>query len=737
MSPWQELGIEPTGEVGAIRKAYAARLKKSRPEDDPAGFVRLRAAYEAALALAPRLAPQGEAAKTQLPGDGKPTGPAQAEFRPPEAPPPLNPKIQVAPLESETPGPSGGRPSGAERPEIRRRPADTPEDVTKPERDQGPAKPTIRSAPIATETGEDTPDRPQDQGKPTIRAAPIATETDGDTPDRPLDHGKPTIRAAPLDAEDGQDRPAAKGPQAIRSRPIEPRETDARETRVPPPLDRGKPVVRTAPVDLRAGGGAPKPVPRPAAAESLLTPESAAAISSISAALDRRLSEEAANQLLIACSRHLLPLRTEFVLKDRLAALLLADDKIPIDRLVSFTRQFGWYDEADILRSRGDTAQNRLSAKVATVVAAERERDRAAAAERDRLRKEAVEHARRQEALTRRASFKDLGRVLLLFFFVLILLGGVVRTLGPPPHIGAVQPATQPAPARVVPPPRVQAPVQTAVAPVPRETLVKECRAGFAEPAELAAQPLSELLRCGQRGAPGAENALGLRYLAGQGVQRDDLVAASWFKAAADQGHAEARRNLAQMLRSGRGVTKDAAKARELYLQGAQKDDLIAQLQLAEMLITGAGGAAAPRSGFAWARAAALHGYVPAMTRVGTLYADGTGTARDPAKSAAWRLAAAEAGDPAAMQAYGMMALSGTGMTADAATAYRWLSLAAGHGARDGPERQRAGHALPAPQRAAIDGDVKQWQPSTPAPPAADTSYDGPLEFTWPSGPQK
>lgn len=76
-------------------------------------------------------------------------------------------------------------------------------------------------------------------------------------------------------------------------------------------------------------------------------------------------------------------------------------------------------------------------------------------------------------------------------------------------------------------------------------------------------------------------------------------------------------------------------------------------------------------------------------------------------------------------------------MTADPATAYRWLSLAAGHGVREGPERQRAAHALSAPQRAAIDGDVKQWQPSTPAPPAADTSYDGPLEFTWPSGPQK
>lgn len=52
--PWDELGLAQDAEARAVRRAYAARLKRTRPEDDPEGFARLRAAFEAALALAER-----------------------------------------------------------------------------------------------------------------------------------------------------------------------------------------------------------------------------------------------------------------------------------------------------------------------------------------------------------------------------------------------------------------------------------------------------------------------------------------------------------------------------------------------------------------------------------------------------------------------------------------------------------------------------------------------------------
>jgi len=78
---WEELGITPTGDAAVIRRAYAARLKQTRPEADRDGFLRLRTAYEAALAQ-PARAPAREEEE-----DNEEAGAAQATGLPSPVPP--------------------------------------------------------------------------------------------------------------------------------------------------------------------------------------------------------------------------------------------------------------------------------------------------------------------------------------------------------------------------------------------------------------------------------------------------------------------------------------------------------------------------------------------------------------------------------------------------------------------------------------------------------------------------
>mgnify|MGYP002783566809 CR=1 FL=1 len=68
--PWGVLGVEPASDALAIKRAYAKKLKVTRPDDDPDGYQQLRHAYEVALDWAQRVAAeQALAAHTEPTGE--------------------------------------------------------------------------------------------------------------------------------------------------------------------------------------------------------------------------------------------------------------------------------------------------------------------------------------------------------------------------------------------------------------------------------------------------------------------------------------------------------------------------------------------------------------------------------------------------------------------------------------------------------------------------------------------
>jgi TPR repeat protein len=131
-------------------------------------------------------------------------------------------------------------------------------------------------------------------------------------------------------------------------------------------------------------------------------------------------------------------------------------------------------------------------------------------------------------------------------------------------------------------------------------------------------------------------------YLSGRGINQDYSQALSWFKKAADHGHAGAQTELGRMYAEGLGISKDYAQA------------------------------------LMWFRRAASEGYAPAQTNLGLMYLEGLGMRADSEAAVNWLEKAAAGGSHQAESNLGFVYLSGLGVNRpDAARAVRLFRKAA------------------------------------------------------------
>jgi TPR repeat protein len=145
-------------------------------------------------------------------------------------------------------------------------------------------------------------------------------------------------------------------------------------------------------------------------------------------------------------------------------------------------------------------------------------------------------------------------------------------------------------------------------------------------------------------GDPQAQHNLGLLYLEGKGVARDDAQAMFWYRKSADQGFASSQFDVGLMFEDGEGVPADAAAAIAWYTKASDQNYLPAEEKLADIYIA--------RKDFAdalvWVRKAADQGDPGEQFNLGSFYFNGWAAPKDDAQARLWYSKAAAQGSEAA-----------------------------------------------------------------------------------------
>jgi len=192
---------------------------------------------------------------------------------------------------------------------------------------------------------------------------------------------------------------------------------------------------------------------------------------------------------------------------------------------------------------------------------------------------------------------------------------------------------------------------------------------------------LADLIPAADRGDPAAQNALGVKYAAGEdGLPRDDVKAVEWYRKAAVQDYAKAETNLGDMYLAGRGgLDKNPLQALSWYLKAAQQGWPDAQYRLGYLYEVGLGTAKDPQRAVSQYRSAAEGGYPDAQNLLGYFYATGSyGLQQDDKEAVAWYRKAAEQGFAKAQKNLGDMYFFGRGVEArDYEQAMLWYQKAA------------------------------------------------------------
>ena len=147
---------------------------------------------------------------------------------------------------------------------------------------------------------------------------------------------------------------------------------------------------------------------------------------------------------------------------------------------------------------------------------------------------------------------------------------------------------------------------------------------------------IADLKQVAYAGDARAQVRLGLIYLTGDGVAKDDPEAMKWLRMAADQDNPVGERYLAEMYFKGRGVPADNMEAAKWLRMAADQGDAQSQHNLAVLYTQGLGVPRNLREAANWMRKAADQNLADAQLALGVFYENGQGVTEDPIEAAKW-----------------------------------------------------------------------------------------------------
>ena len=147
---------------------------------------------------------------------------------------------------------------------------------------------------------------------------------------------------------------------------------------------------------------------------------------------------------------------------------------------------------------------------------------------------------------------------------------------------------------------------------------------------------IADLRQQGYAGDVNAQIQLGVIYLTGDGVAKDDAEAMTWFRKAADQDNPLAERYLAEMYFKGRGVPVDNMEAAKWLRQSAEQGDAQSQYNLAVLYTQGLGVPRNLKEAANWMQKSASQNLAAGELGLGVLFENGQGVPQDAIEAAKW-----------------------------------------------------------------------------------------------------